>query len=988
MQNKHWLEGLEPKAAALTEEFIDQGGFPISQSSARSFTVWEMKHLGSQLAASGLGDMEATLGVTLLFSLAKHLGDFSFLQAFASQVQGKVFAIAAEMDDPLDPRVLSKDIRTHCYLEAKFAEPANAEHPFESPFLNLAWKYLDWSEPILDRRHWVRANWIRALARWHPEQLATALSNQPESLDNIMAEMGREVIEETDSADELMVGWATQNLTSPPAQRPGWSSAPSDRCKAFFTICHLNTLRDGRYHELVMKLSALPEFASCGPAVDMLLRHRPDTVLETVEAGIGDETKGPFTEAHHKLVLWALEHIERAGEPLLRKMLAHFHFRYGWAGKVNALLLADPEHPNIGKIRKIYLDHAAGLSGKKLADFWAVVAEHDRGLFLKEWQAFAEGKSKMLRETAAAWLLANRSGETMEKIERLIASPLTEERLAAASLLDQITSEESTERLKSLHTSEPTKQVRLAVAAVLAKRGVQVTPEPEKEVERVEDIGDFEASLQKRAKSIRLPKAAWLKPDALPPLKTVDGRELSALATAHIFQCQARGRAGLVEPEVDVLRPILSRTGNAAFAHALLDQWFASAMNAPTRWALDVAGITGDDSIIDRLVKPIPQWCASNHGSRAEWAAHAIALLGSENALGTLDSLIQRYRSQRKYVGAAAALAIGRTAEMMGISPEELAERIVPDFGFDSQGERQFPLHKGSATAILLPDFKIAWKDDNSGQIQANPPGKLSEETEEELKETRKFLKETITRLTARLRDAMIGGRRWAPDLWTSRFGNHPLFKIIAGRLVWGLYYGTGELSRVFRLYPNGLTADPMGDLVDFPDNEMIIGIPHAMEFDETLAKEWKAHFKRFKVKPFFDQLDRPIHRLDSLHANRRVLHHTENVSITAGLLRQELLGKGWALASAGDGGGLDGVWRRFPGCDIEAFLPVGGLHAMSSRGETVKLQAAYFARGNPAKANYREFPAGDRAVSFGDVPPIIYSETLADLQALLPEPQ
>jgi hypothetical protein len=58
----------------------------------------------------------------------------------------------------------------------------------------------------------------------------------------------------------------------------------------------------------------------------------------------------------------------------------------------------------------------------------------------------------------------------------------------------------------------------------------------------------------------------------------------------------------------------------------------------------------------------------------------------------------------------------------------------------------------------------------------------------------------------------------------------------------------------------------------------------------------------------------------------------------------------------------------------------------MSSKGETVKLQAAYFARGNLAKANYREFPAGDRAVSFGEVPPIVYSETIGDLRAIIPQ--
>lgn len=782
----------------------------------------------------------------------------------------------------------------------------------------------------------------------------------------------------------MLIAWAEKELTIPPAKPPNWSSAPSGRCFAFYNVKILSALRNGRFHDLVMRLAVRPEFSWSEHAVEVLLRDRPEIVLKTVEAGIDRQTPWIFEESHRELIALAIREIAGEGEALLRKILVIGDFRYGWSRDTMKMLLKDPSHKDANAIRKLFLEHVSGLSGRKVSDFWGEIAKYDKGLFLSEWQGFAEGKSKLLRDIAAAWLLANHAEGVAEKVGKLLGSDVTGDRLAGVSLLASSASEEDIRRLKSLHASEPTKQVRVAIAAVLSKHGIGVAPEPEKEVEGIADFAEFEKRIAEKPKSIKLPKAPWLSPEKLPPLFTKDGSELSELARTFLFQRQAREK-GEVNDEVQPMLAHLDRARNAPFAHALLDQWLASDMKAATRWALDVAGITGDDSIIPRLIEPIEKWCLENNGSRAEWAAHAIALLGSEKALGTLDGLIHRYRSRRKYVGAAAAQAIFRTAEMMGISADELAERIVPDFGFNSEGEKDLPLKKGSCTAVLCDDFKIAFRDGE--KLLASPPAKLTEESEEELKETRKFLREAVSRQTLRLQDSMIGGKRWPLDVWRGRYEVHPLFRIFAMRLVWGVYGEGGKLLRTFRLYPNGLTADASGGLEEFPESTARIGIVHRMEVDEKATKEWAAHLKRFKVKPLFKQLDRPVHALDPTHGNRKEIRLTAGVKTTAGTLRKELLGKGWSLSGAGDGGWLSGMWRRFPGSAIEAYLPVQNLHAMSGKDDEVILEPAYFAHGNPSKTNYADFPSEAVAVTFGSVPPIIYSETIADLETLLKKP-
>lgn len=979
MKNIKLLEELEPKTKTLIESYVDSGGSRMPSTQKRWMEDWEPHRLASALGGLEVWNTEERLCVTFLFQAAAKAGDYSYICRFQNH-RAELLDIAAEMETPPKPADLANAILGNYLSDTKFADTPTAEHPFISAFTNYAWKHWNWASPVQNR-----SGWLRAHARWQPQRLAENLATHSAVFAAIIQTPGgSEIFEETDLLDELLIAWAEKELTVPAAKPSGWSSAPSERCYAFFNVKILSALRGGKYHDLVLKLAMLPEFSWSEHAVEVLLRDRPEIVLKTVEAGYNQQTPWYFSDAHRELIALAIREIAGDGQALLRKILLVGDFRYGWSRDTMEMLLQDPAHKDADAIRSIFLDYVSGLSGRKVSDFWGEIADHDTGLFLPEWQKFTEGKSKLLRDIAAKWLLANHAEDAKTTADKLLASEVTGDRLAGISLLASSAGEEEIARLKSLHGSEPTKQVRVAIAAVLAKHGIVVAPEPEKEVEGIDDFAEFEKRLAAKPKSIKLPKAPWLTLGKLPPLFTKDGSPLSELTLAFLFQRQAREK-GEVNEEVVPMLAHLDRKKNAPFAQALLDQWFASDMKATTRWALDVAGIIGDDSIIRRLIEPIEDWCMGNNGSRAEWAAQAIALLGSEKALGTLDGLIQRYRTRRKYVGAAAALAIFRTAEMMGISTDELAERIVPDFGFNADSEKDLPLKKGTCTAVLCDDFKIAFRDGE--KLVANPTAKLPEESEEELKETRKFLREAVSRQTLRLQDSMIGGKRWPLDVWRGRYEVHPLFRIFAMRLVWGVYGENGKLLRTFRLYPNGLTADASGGLEEFPDPVAKIGIVHRMELDEKSAKDWSAHLKRFKVKPLFKQLDRPVHILDPEHGNRREIRLTRGVKTTAGTLRKELLGRGWSLSAAGDGGSLSGMWRRFPGSTIEAYLPAAYLHAVSSAGDEVELEAAIFAHGNPAKNNYRDFPSEEVAITFGNVPPIIYSETIADLETLLKKP-
>lgn len=975
MKNTKLLQGLEKNAKSLIKAYVNDGGCDDVGVANQWISGWEKTILADTLAGLEVWDAEARLCVTFLFGLAESSGDYMFFRNFTAANEAGIMVVLDELVRPPDWKKLSEQIFLSRSFDPTPALVPTAERPFSSGISNIAWTHGDFRTQT---PHAI--SFFPAMLAFRPNLLSDWIRNWNTSWDIPIAKW-IDMIAKSDRFDEEIVGALTAMIEMPMDVHGNLCYRKSD---AYATMVKIDALRGGRYRSRLLEWATDSNIPATDAAIELLVRESPDDALRIVMSKEATRAE----RSRSALFPLAIKNLDGEGGIFFQNIISSGYLGCDALAAIKTLLTEIPESSSqraLDLIRKgaAGRNNATGRSSAGLPGYWGEVAKYPASWLNPEMRNLLTGTNRAVREISASWLAAN-DPEPLAFAKSLLNSSKIPERVGGVHLLAAVGGQPCINDLREWHDREASKAVRELIAEILAKHGIAVAPEPEKEVEGIEDFTEFEKRLAAKPKAIKLPKAPWLSLGKLPPLFAKDGSPLSELAVTFLIQRQAREK-GEVNEEVVPMLTHLDRAKNAPFAHALIDQWFASDMKATTRWGLDVAGITGDDSIIRRLIEPMEHWCMGNNGSRAEWAAHAIALLGSEKALGTLDGLIQRYRTRRKYVGAAAALAIFRTAEMMGISADELAERIVPDFGFNADGEKDLPLKKGTCTAVLCDDFKIAFRDGD--KLIANPPAKLPEESVEELKETRKFLKEAVSRQTLRLQDSMIGGKRWPLDVWRGRYEVHPLFRIFAMKLVWSIYGEDGKLLRTFRLYPNGLTADAVGGLEEFPENTAKIGIVHRMEIDEKSAKEWIAHLKRFKVKPLFKQLDRPVHILDPTHANRREIKLTQGLKTTAGTLRKELLGRGWSLSASGDGGSLSGMWRRFPGSDIEAYLPACDLHAMSSAGETVELEAAIFAHGNPAKNNYRDFPSEAAAITFGNVPPIIYSETITDLQGITPPP-
>ena len=149
-------------------------------------------------------------------------------------------------------------------------------------------------------------------------------------------------------------------------------------------------------------------------------------------------------------------------------------------------------------------------------------------------------------------------------------------------------------------------------------------------------------------------------------------------------------------------------------------------------WALAVAALLGDDRVVAVLLQQIRTWVDGNRGKLAEYAAQALALLGSDVALCAVDTLSIRYRSKQKNIGKAASEAFAEAAQRLGVTVDELGDRVVPWLGFEP-GKPRLIEHQDKRIEVRIGlDFKLEFRDLAKGKKIASLPAGIPAEVKNE----------------------------------------------------------------------------------------------------------------------------------------------------------------------------------------------------------------------------------------------------------------
>ena len=381
-------------------------------------------------------------------------------------------------------------------------------------------------------------------------------------------------------------------------------------------------------------------------------------------------------------------------------------------------------------------------------------------------------------------------------------------------------------------------------------------------------------------------------------------------------------------------------------------------------------------------------WVESSRGKMAEYAVQALALLGTDAALMSLDTAAIRYRTKNKNIGAAAQEAFAATAERLGLTVDELGDRVVPWLGFEPGQPRAIGPEGKRIEVAIGPDFKLKYRDVQKNKPVASLPKSLPKETLDEFKEMGATLREVAKAQKLRLETLMVRQFRWPVGRWRELFLGHPvLFLPFATRLVWGHHDDAGALIGTFRAMEDRTLTDAADEPFELPDSGSV-GIVHPLELDDEALGAWRTHLADYEVESPFPQLERPVVRVSEKDREVTISRELAGTSLNAMTFRSRAEKLGWSRGSVTDGGGVDSYRKVFPGAGVEAYVGLEGLYIGIDMDASIQLGEFYFVRGGAVRVGSYVYdnPSDEsdaRLIAFSAVPPVVYSEVVGDLKRI-----
>lgn len=266
-------------------------------------------------------------------------------------------------------------------------------------------------------------------------------------------------------------------------------------------------------------------------------------------------------------------------------------------------------------------------------------------------------------------------------------------------------------------------------------------------------------------------------------------------------------------------------------------------------------------------------------------------------------------------------------------------------------------------------------------------PKSASSEVQAEFKEQAATLKEVVKAQLLRLENMMVRQYRWPVARWKEMFLLNPVLVPFAVRLIWGHYDEKGKRLATFHALEDLSLTDAHDEPIELGDSGGI-GIIHPLELDPEELAIWKNHVADYEIDSPFLQLERPTVRVKPEEEKVKIWKELNGTNLNAMTFRGRAERINWARGSVCDGGGVTSYYKSFPRAGVDVFLGVDGMYIGIGMDEEVKLTDVTFVKGGSVKIGTYEYdePSQEndtRLIPFGEVPVIVFSEAMGDLQKI-----
>lgn len=515
-----------------------------------------------------------------------------------------------------------------------------------------------------------------------------------------------------------------------------------------------------------------------------------------------------------------------------------------------------------------------------------------------------------------------------------------------------------------------------------------------------DEVGDAVAAVLDTDPLDRLPakvpaRPPWLVPAHLPPVLLADGQSaLPPDAVGNLCTMLALSKPGDTYAGVAVVQAATDPASLAEMAWALFERWHAAGFPAKDGWVLEALGLVGDDETVRRISPLIRVWPKQGGHARAVAALDVLSGIGSDLALMHLHTIAEKAKGSLR---GKAREKMDEVADGLGLSAEQLADRLVPDFGLDRDGTMVLDYGARRFTVGFDEQLKPLVIDDGGARRKVLPrPGAkddpaLAPAAYARFSGLKKDVKAVAADQIRRFERAMVQRRRWTVADQRALFVDHPLLWHLARRLVWvtvdgdpggegggdaaGAAAGEGAVTGAFRVAEDRTLADVADEEITLTDGTWV-GVAHPLHLGGDLAP-WSDLFADYEILQPFAQLGRDTWALTAEERGATVLRRLTGITVETGRILG-LSHRGWARGPVMDGGVSSVVQKEIGGGRYAVMDLDPGLYAGAPMEWPEQQVGGVWLSDGPT-----EWGSTEGKLAFADLDDVSASELLRDIEHL-----
>ncbi|WP_108809419.1 DUF4132 domain-containing protein [Aquimarina spinulae] len=566
-----------------------------------------------------------------------------------------------------------------------------------------------------------------------------------------------------------------------------------------------------------------------------------------------------------------------------------------------------------------------------------------------------------LADIATSLLSRYPTNDIFYKAKELTLSEKKEERKAGVFVLSKIRCEEAIASLQPIIEKEILEDVRnIAVCSFYNHKNQSKIS--------IEDIKKrIHLALQRGKLDNPIPKWAG----TLPELQWQDGTILSKTEIYYLFYRQISSKKIDVDIEAEPMYALLDKKKGADFAYTLFQNMVENtSMKVAAKPGFAILGKLGDH----RLVVPLQNIAIHDKNVNA---CIILGVIGTRRAALALDQIIQHFYVKHSNVRCAAEEAFESIAEQLGLTYFELKDSMIPDFNFINQKK---VLSNGYVICIG-PQLKFSFKNKQGKQVKSIT--KTSEDIKTTLKNLNAIRKHTIHHFKHSLENYLVIQKFWKTKDWKKLFLNHPIAFACGQTLIW-----QQNDEDTFIITASGKLKNYKQESVDINHDDQI-RLAHPLFLNSKIKMKWKKYLENQQIIPVIQQLDRNIIQLPRKLYRVTLSTNFKGRTLTAGKFKTRAQKRGWRRGSIGDGGSILSYKKAFKEGRIEVFVETDNLQIQGMFDKEVVLGKCFFTPLGFVQTDCLWFSeprneADHRLIALQDVPKIIYSEAMNDLEKIM----